>query len=118
MLLSAMLIPAIMLVFGNLFAKRAPKNINYVFGYRTTRSMKNEKTWKFAHNMIGKLWRILGIFLFALAFSLFFFLNATAETLEIAGSVIMGVQIIALLFSIIPVEVALGKHFDKDGNPK
>lgn len=42
MLLSVLLIPVIMLIFGTIFSKTAPKDINYIFGYRTTRSMKNE----------------------------------------------------------------------------
>ena len=44
-----LLIPAILLSAGKLFLKKAPKDINWIFGYRTTMSMKNEDTWAFAH---------------------------------------------------------------------
>ncbi len=37
-----LLTPAIMLGAGKLFLKKAPKDINWIFGYRTTMSMKNE----------------------------------------------------------------------------
>ena len=44
-----LLIPAIMLGAGKLFLKKAPKDIYWIFGYRTTMSMKNADTWAFAH---------------------------------------------------------------------
>ena len=51
-----LLIPLVMVIFGAIFIKTAPKKINFLFGYRTERSMKNEDTWKFAHTYLGKLW--------------------------------------------------------------
>ena len=51
-----LLIPAIMLGAGKLFSKDAPKDINWIFGYRTTMSMKNEDTWAFAHKVAGAFW--------------------------------------------------------------
>ena len=42
MLIMDLLIPIIMILFGQAFLKKAPKEINYVFGYRTSRSMKIE----------------------------------------------------------------------------
>ena len=40
---------------GLLFRK-TPKEINYVYGYRTKRSMMNEETWRFANQYFGKAW--------------------------------------------------------------
>ena len=51
-----LLIPAIMLGAGKLFTKNTPKDINWIFGYRTTMSMKNEDTWSFAHKIAGAFW--------------------------------------------------------------
>ena len=56
MLIVVLLIPLIMLLFGWLFFRRTPKKINYVFGYRTKRSMRNKETWKFANQYFGKVW--------------------------------------------------------------
>lgn len=39
------LVPAVCIVFGVLFLWHPPKNINGLYGYRTSRSMKNEDTW-------------------------------------------------------------------------
>ena len=51
MLIMDLLIPTVMVLFGRAFLKKAPKEINYVFGYRTSRSMKNRDTWEFAHQV-------------------------------------------------------------------
>ena len=50
MLAMGLLLPAIMILFGAVFTKAAPKKINYIFGYRTVMSMKNRDTWEFAHS--------------------------------------------------------------------
>ena len=56
MLIMDLLVPFTMIGWGKLFLDKAPKNINYTFGYRTTMSMKNQDTWQFAHKYCGKLW--------------------------------------------------------------
>ena len=56
MLFMNLLIPFTMIGFGKYFMKSAPGNINIVFGYRTSMSMKNQDTWEFAHEYCGKLW--------------------------------------------------------------
>jgi len=54
MLIVVLLIPLTMLFFGWLLFRRTPKEINYVYGYRTKRSMMNEETWRFANQYFGK----------------------------------------------------------------
>ena len=49
MLIMDLLLPFTMIGFGRYFTKKAPKEINSVFGYRTSMSMKNKDTWEFAH---------------------------------------------------------------------
>ena len=63
MFLCNLLIPVIMIVVGYMMYKHPPKKINAVYGYRTSRSMKNDETWKFAHNYCGRLWFKLGFIL-------------------------------------------------------
>ncbi len=50
MVIMDLLIPATMLVIGQLWRKRLPKNINPIYGFRTARSMKSRDTWEYAHN--------------------------------------------------------------------
>ena len=116
MFIMVLLIPVTMIVFGGLFMKRAPGNINMVFGYRTSRSMKNKDTWEFAHKYIGKLWFYGGIII--LIFSIlpmFFCLEKSADTIGAFGGVIVALQIIPMIGTIIPTERALKKHFDEFG---
>ena len=50
-----LIIPFLMIIFGKLFIKNIPKEINGLFGYRTPMSVKNKDTWEFAHYYCGKL---------------------------------------------------------------
>ncbi len=52
MLIMLLLIPFSMFGLGMYFCKNIPKEINCIFGYRTSRSMKNQDTWKFAHDSV------------------------------------------------------------------
>ena len=45
MLIMDLLLPFTMIGFGRYFMKKAPKEINSVFGYRTSMSMKNKDTY-------------------------------------------------------------------------
>ncbi len=62
MFIMDLLIPIVMILLGRAFLKKAPKEINCVFGYRTSMSMKNKDTWEFAHRYCGKIWVICGLY--------------------------------------------------------
>lgn len=119
MLIMDLLIPCTMIGLGKLFLNKAPKNINYTFGYRTTMSMKNQDTWQFAHKFCGKLWFRLGLILLPLSIiPLLFVLGKEIETIATVGTVICFAQIVPPVGSIIPTEIALKKVFDKNGKRK
>ena len=119
MALTVMLFPAIMIVFGRLFSRSAPKEINYAFGYRTSRSMKNMDTWKFAHEFLGKLWFILGFIMIPVnLIPLLLVIGNSENVIGTVGSVLCFVDLGAIIISIFPTESALKKNFDKDGNKK
>ena len=54
MLIMDLLLPFTMIGFGRYFMKKAPKEINSVFGYRTSMSMKNKDTWNLLINIVVK----------------------------------------------------------------
>ncbi|MFV0502845.1 MAG: SdpI family protein [Lachnospirales bacterium] len=112
-LISVIPIPTSMIAFGTLWRKHPPKSINWIYGYRTIRAMKNDNTWRFAHLYQAKLWRWSGsiLLLFALIFSLTF-TNSYKEIPSWVFYVELGVMIL----TIIPTEIALRKKFDKEGN--
>lgn len=114
-----LLIPLIMVLFGRYFIKRAPKNINYLFGYRTNLSMKNEDTWKFAHKYIGNIWYKWGLVLLPISvLVLVFVIGKDEDTIGSLGAIITVVQLIPILASIVLTEKALKENFDAEGNRK
>ncbi len=116
----AMLIPLTMVAIGAYWKGNAPKKVNWIYGYRTTMSMKNEETWAFAHRYHAQVWLWSGVILAALSLiSLIAVIALNNESmLEQYIGIIMVVQCTVLVLSIIPTEIALRKHFDADGNPR
>ena len=116
MLFCNLIIPLLMIIAGGLMWKRCPKEINRIIGYRTKRSMKNIDTWKFAHAVCGTLLLIMGLIIVVPSGVVMIpFFNGTYETIGIASLIVVIVQIITLVISAIPTEIALKRTFDDDG---
>ena len=116
MLIMVLLISLTMIFFGWLLFKKTPKEINYVYGYRTKRSMMNEETWRFANQYFGKAWYLCGLILAPLsvmAIALVF--GKGPGTVGMVGGIITMLQMIPLVGAIIPTEIALKKNFDENG---
>ena len=114
-----LLVPAIMLYFGRRFQKKPPEKINQIYGYRTARSMKNQETWRFAHETCGRLWVRLGavLLLLSLAAAAMTF-GSGVETAGIVSAVVVVVQMVVVIGSIVPVERALKRNFDDQGRKR
>ncbi len=118
MLAVCLLIPGIMVCAGYFMAKHPPKKINFFIGYRTSLSMKNEDTWRFAQNICGRLCMRWGAILLPLSVLLMLPLYGRSE--EVVGGVgvaLATLQLIVLLAAALTTERVLRKHFDRDGNP-
>ncbi len=116
MLVSALLIPATMLVFGRLFRTRPPQEINNLYGYRTARSMQNADTWRFAHAYCGRLWVRCGAIaaaVTAFAFALLF--GRGVQMIGFFGGGLVWLQTALLVMTILPVERKLKQTFDEQG---
>jgi uncharacterized membrane protein len=75
--------------------KYPPKAINYLYGYRTERSMKSEESWKFSQEYSSKKLRNYGLILLLISFiSLFFDID------EIIGVTISILIVLILTFMI------------------
>ena len=119
MLAMGLLFPAIMILFGAVFTKTAPKKINYIFGYRTDISMKNRDTWEFAHKYIGKLWFRFGLLLIPITvIPMLFVISKTENIVGTVGLIVGFINTIVLIVPIFFTEKALNKAFDKDGKRK
>ena len=118
MLIMDLLLPFTMIGFGRYFMKKAPKEINSVFWISmwTSMFMKNKDTWEFAHKYCGKVWYVCGMVM--LPITVIFMLLVIGKNEDCVGSIggiICGVQLIPLIGSILPTEIALKKNFDKNG---
>ena len=119
MFIMVLLIPLTMIFFGWLLFRKTPKEINYVYGYRTKRSMMNEETWRFANQYFGKVWYLCGLIsvpLSVIATALVF--GKGTETVGMIGGIITMLQMIPLVGAIISTESALKKNFDENGRRK
>lgn len=116
MLVIDLLIPLTMIGFGRMFLTKIPKDINALFGYRTSMSMKNAETWEFAHNFCGRIWFVGGLIMLPLSIiPLLFFIGGDEDTVSAVGSIVAFVQMIPLIGAIFPTEAALKKNFDENG---
>ncbi len=116
MLICDLLIPVIMIIAGRMMWKHCPKNINVVLGYRTTRSMKNMDTWRFAHDYCGRLWWKIGLIMLIPSVLIHIpFYHSNENMIGIVGIILITIQCIVLIVSIFPTEAALKKTFFDDG---
>lgn len=114
-----LLIPVVVIVTGRIMWKHYPKNINGLVGYRTTLSMKNMDTWRFANEHCGRLWYKMGLFMLVFSILVSVLLLRTNDSTYSMISLIFGLlQCIILIASIIPTEIALKKMFNTDGTRK
>ena len=111
-----LLTPVLMIVCGKMMWKHTPKNINGIIGYRTTRSMKNMDTWKFAHDYCGRLWWKIGwIMLIPSIIVQFPFFNSDDNMIGVVGVILCTIQCVILIISIFLTERALKRNFTDDG---
>lgn len=119
MLAMGLLFPIVMILFGTMFMKSAPKKINYIFGYRTDMSMKNRETWEFAHKYIGKLWFRFGLLLIPITvIPMLFVIGNSENVVATVGLIVSFVNTVTLIVPISFTEKALNRTFDKDGKRK
>ena len=119
MLAMGLLFPAVMILFGAVFTKTAPKKINYIFGYRTDMSMKNRDTWEFAHKYIGKLWFRFGLLLIPITvIPMLFVIGNSENVVATVGLIVSFVNTVTLIVPIFFTANVLNRTFDKDGKRK
>lgn len=117
MLLTDLMIPILMTVFGLIFTRSAPGQINSLYGYRTAMSMKNRDTWEFAHNYFGRLWFRLGLLLLPLSLlAMVPLYGKSTDFIGTVGCVIVCGQAVIMLLPILSTERALKRRFDDSGS--
>ena len=119
MVIMNLLIPVSMIGFGIYFRRSAPGKINPVFGYRTSRSMKNQETWNYAHQYIGRQWFVIGWILVAVTSVLMIpIMGEDADTVGLIGGCIEVAQILPMIGSVMATERELKRMFDDEGKKR
>jgi uncharacterized membrane protein len=59
--LAVLIGPVVLLVMGILYFFAAPKEANYIFGYRCYFGMGSEEAWRFTQRLAGIVWGLLGL---------------------------------------------------------
>ena len=101
-----------MLILAFILYKFPPKKINYIYGYRSKRSMKNDETWKAANTYAGLLMLRLCIYCFFVPAFCYVFLPEYNLLITIIVNTLL---VISILYY---TEKYLKKHFDENGNRK
>ena len=116
MFIMVLLIPLTMIFFGWLLFRKTPKEINYVYGYRTKRSMMNKETWRFANQYFGKVWYLCGLILAPLSvIAIAIVFGKGPGIVGTVGGIITMLQMLPLIGAIVPTESELKNNFDENG---
>ncbi|MBT8255752.1 MAG: SdpI family protein [Bacteroidia bacterium] len=102
----------LLFVFAFLFRKYQPKKINWLYGYRTTRSMRNDLIWQAANNYASNyLLKIAGYSFLIPAVLYFLFPEHNLLITIILHS-------LGVISTLLVTELYLDKNFHSNGNPK
>ena len=119
MLVIVLLLPGIMVLFGQVFLRRPPQQINGVYGYRTRRSMASQAAWDFAHRTCGRLWFAWGLVLLPVSVALMLpVLGRAEDVVGLWGTVLVVLHLALLFLTLGLTERALKRHFDEAGRPR
>lgn len=112
MMLMNVMMPGLMIIFGRIFMKHPPKNINGFYGYRTKRSRASQETWDYAQTHFGRLWYRIGLVLVPIAIlTMLPVLGKDVETIGCYGSALCIVLCAVLIAPIFWTEAQLKKKF-------
>lgn len=105
------LVGFIFLITALITLKFPPKKINYLYGYRTTASMKSQEIWDFAQRYSGIKMIQAGLFLMLISF-VNVFLNFKDEFLSVVFGMVFIIAAVIYLF--VSTEKAIRKNFPND----
>ena len=102
---------AFMLLLALFFRWKLPKKINYLYGYRSRRSMLNDAVWQASNLYAAKFMLRICLICFILPPVLYFI---TPNYVFLITIIIHTLLIMTILFY---TEKYISKNFDNDGNP-
>jgi hypothetical protein len=80
-------------------------------------STKNQDTWDFAHQYAGKLWFKWGKWLLVISIvAMLSLIGKSEDVTGTIGGILCMVELVPLVYVIVPTERALKRTFDSKGN--
>lgn len=104
-----LIVGAIFFLAGLVLLKFPPKEINFLYGYRTAQSMANQEKWDFAQKYAAKQMMIGGLFLLLLALFLIM-IDFRSYVNFVSG---LGLVFLVMLLFYFRVEKAIKRKFGK-----
>ena len=111
--------PAVVLVLGLVFLVFAPKEANYILGYRCAFGMGSVEAWRFTQRLAGITWSVLGLVLTVMMFLLtrkFALLNAYDVVWTGAKYILWEVGLV--LASSLAINTVVMSRFTYDGESR
>ncbi|MCL1862144.1 MAG: SdpI family protein [Defluviitaleaceae bacterium] len=114
MFIVSLLLPLTLIFLGFMYRHDTPTGPNYFAGFRTRRSMQNEKTWEFAHRFGGRIWFFMGLVTLPMAaIAMFLVIRHGFMNVEIFAIIVIAVQFVLLMASYVVVDIAIDRRFGK-----
>ena len=116
-LIGALIIPLALLLGGLLMIKSPSGDTSsmfYGYGYRSRRSMASTAAKEFADRYAGRLWLIAGSIMLPVSLIAVVLLMRKGVG-ESASLIILIIQVVTMSCLSIPVELALKRNFDENG---
>ena len=68
--IAVMIGPVLLLAMGIAYLLLAPREANYLFGYRCTFGMGSVEAWRFTQRLAGAIWTVMGLVMTGVMYSL------------------------------------------------
>ncbi|WP_460692574.1 SdpI family protein [Mucilaginibacter puniceus] len=107
------LIGVIILLAGWIMVKYPPKKINYLYGYRTELSMKNQQTWDEANRFSARLMVKIGGVLIALGLIISLIFSVGILRSDIENILRTALLFISSIVSAVILIVGTQRHLEK-----
>ena len=121
MLVADLWFPIFLIIYGSVYTRKVPADINGSNGYKTARSRLSQETWKFANHYSARIARIVGWILFVSSFAaLLLFLRGKSDAVvsNFGIGILLAQVAVFIVATVPPTEAALKKNFDDSGNRK
>lgn len=113
----SLLVPLSMILLGYMWKDNPPKDRQGMSGYRTAMSRLNDETWIYAHRCWGRINLVLGSIL-AVASLFTMIIVRNRMDFEMTSVYLVFIQLGIMIFTIVPTEFLLHRHFTEQGTKR